>query len=294
MQDYICITYVLDVMNLHKKNQHVEILNRAEDYFNGRLVHHVTQIKSNRTLIIGDLHGDCKTTDKLLNGEFKADIGSIDHYIFLGDYVDRGPSSLEVLYLVFEKFLEDPTKCTLFQGNHEITEVNRMYGFEAECKEYFGKKGSEFHERWNKIFYKLPVIGFLNKVVYLVHGGIGPNVMLYAKDALEAINELTKELYIEALWSDPNDGQYSKEEMFMESFRGQGYLFGEQAFKKFLKRMHCKAMFRAHMTYGSVGYKTLFDDRLVSLFSCGDPPYNVKPYAAYVDYKQNYVTPVPL
>jgi serine/threonine protein phosphatase 1 len=68
---------------------------------------------------VGDVHG-CLEELKDLLGELKID--PIDEFVFLGDYVDRGPNSKGVIeYLInFSK----NHKCTFLMGNHEDMFIN--------------------------------------------------------------------------------------------------------------------------------------------------------------------------
>jgi hypothetical protein len=79
---------------------------------------------------------------------FKA-FGSPDHhigdieensYVFLGDIVDRGRYSLEVLCLLLAFKLQYPQRVFLVRGNHEDSAMNKSYGFGAECMARFGSE----------------------------------------------------------------------------------------------------------------------------------------------------------
>ncbi|MEA3463092.1 MAG: metallophosphoesterase family protein [Bacteroidota bacterium] len=62
---------------------------------------------------IGDIHGEIDLLDGLLSAIFKHDP---DQLIFLGDYIDRGPYSRQVVDRIME--LEIPAACLM--GNHEL------------------------------------------------------------------------------------------------------------------------------------------------------------------------------
>ena len=47
------------------------------------------------TIAIGDLHGNLEALDDLLE-ELTPEIKSEDTIVFLGDYIDRGPTPVEV------------------------------------------------------------------------------------------------------------------------------------------------------------------------------------------------------
>lgn len=67
-----------------------------------------------RVIAIGDIHG-CSKTLKALLQDFQRFSGSL--FIFLGDYIDRGPDSKNVIdqLLVFS----EKEECVFLRGNHE-------------------------------------------------------------------------------------------------------------------------------------------------------------------------------
>ena len=72
-----------------------------------------------RVFVIGDLHG-CVEEPKLLlrHLEQKEALGDADLVVFLGDYIDRGPESREVVDLMLEFRAKFP-KTRFLMGNHE-------------------------------------------------------------------------------------------------------------------------------------------------------------------------------
>ncbi len=70
-----------------------------------------------RTFAIGDIHGDVAALDTLL--ERLPALGADDTIVFLGDYVDRGPASKQVIERVRDLPNRTPAKIVALRGNHE-------------------------------------------------------------------------------------------------------------------------------------------------------------------------------
>jgi serine/threonine protein phosphatase 1 len=73
-----------------------------------------------RTFLIGDIHGCVNTFDALLS---KIGISREDHIILLGDYVDRGLFSKQVIDKITE-IQDQGFRITALKGNHEEMFVN--------------------------------------------------------------------------------------------------------------------------------------------------------------------------
>jgi serine/threonine protein phosphatase 1 len=71
----------------------------------------------NRTFAVGDIHGCVDELATLLD---EVDAEASDHVVFLGDYVDRGPSARGVIdHLLRYRSAAGAPRVTFLKGNHE-------------------------------------------------------------------------------------------------------------------------------------------------------------------------------
>lgn len=61
-------------------------------------------------------------------------------YLFNGDFVDRGSWSSEIALLLYAYKWLRPHAFFLNRGNHETDDMNRVYGFEGECKAKYNER----------------------------------------------------------------------------------------------------------------------------------------------------------
>jgi serine/threonine protein phosphatase 1 len=71
-------------------------------------------MKKSRLIAIGDIHGEIKKLNSLLK---KINPIKEDTLVFLGDYIDKGQHSKEVIERLLA--LEKQTSCIFLKGNHE-------------------------------------------------------------------------------------------------------------------------------------------------------------------------------
>jgi serine/threonine protein phosphatase 1 len=73
---------------------------------------------ANRTIVVGDIHGDIQALDALMLK--LPTLSSGDTLVFLGDYVDRGPDSAGVIDAVRHRIPDStPAQVVALRGNHE-------------------------------------------------------------------------------------------------------------------------------------------------------------------------------
>jgi len=114
------------------------------------------RINTNDALIIGDTHGDVDTTVDALG--YGADI-----YVFLGDYVDRGPYQIENIVELMHAKVEEPSKIILLRGNHETPSMNFGYGFYDVVSRRFGRGA---YGIFAEVFAHLPLACIINEGCY--------------------------------------------------------------------------------------------------------------------------------
>lgn len=215
--------------------------------------------------ICGDVHGQYTDLLRLFEyGGFPPD----SNYLFLGDYVDRGKQSLEVICLLLCYKIQYPTNFFLLRGNHEAAGINRIYGFYDECKRRYSIK---LWKVFSDVFNCLPVSALVDEKILCMHGGLSPEIA-----SLQQIADLTRPcdvpdvgLMCDLLWSDPDTAVSG----WGENDRGVSFVFGADIVTEFLEQHDLDLVVRAHQVVED-GYEFFAGRRLVTLFSapnyCGE------------------------
>ena len=124
---------------------------------------------SDPLVCVGDIHG--QFYDLLKVFELGGNPEGIN-YLFLGDYIDRGNFSVEVLLLLYTLKICFPSSIIMLRGNHESSELSRFFNFESEVENKYDR---EVYELFIQSFQMLPIACLMNKKFLALHGGISPN-----------------------------------------------------------------------------------------------------------------------
>ncbi|CAD8099262.1 unnamed protein product [Paramecium sonneborni] len=223
------------------KKEVIKLVTMANKIFKneGSLIH-----LSDPLTVVGDIHGQFYDFLKIL------DVGGnpeSQKYVFLGDYVDRGPFSIEVLILLYSLKINYPRTIYMLRGNHECRQLTSFFNFMDECKY---KYDQELYDVFMDSFDNLPLACIINNQFIALHGGISPELRNVADvNQVERFREPPKNgLFCDILWADPvdNDDGICEGQFRINEVRGCSYFYGMEAVSRFLERNKLISVIRAH------------------------------------------------
>ena len=144
------------------------LLEKAREVFQSES--NVHEVRCPVTLV-GDIHGQFHDLMELFRiGGFPPDT----NYLFMGDYVDRGYFSVEVVTLLIALKVRYPLRVTILRGNHESRQITQVYGFFDEC---LRKYNSPLVWRlFTDLFDYLPLTALVESSILCMHGGLSPTI----------------------------------------------------------------------------------------------------------------------
>ncbi|KAF0691381.1 Aste57867_17377 [Aphanomyces stellatus] len=292
LDETLTLKNVTDLIDSYKRKTKLhkayvmQILRHAATQFQAYPnIHRVTIAPAKHITVIGDLHGQL---DDLLLIFRENGLPSPDNpYVFNGDFVDRGKSSVEVCLLLFCFALLYPDAVFLNRGNHEDKSVTTKFGFHKECVE---KYDDEVFVMFCHCFRYLPLGTLLqDRRIFILHGGVPRqpvkleemmDIPRFEFDGLRHTNKYMKaagtkltrfernmQLISDIVWSDPRG-----ENGWKESHRGAGIEFGPDIAKRFLVQNNLALLVRSHECT-PLGYTYPFSEKaglMVTLFSASN------------------------
>ncbi|GAA6006865.1 PP5 family serine/threonine-protein phosphatase [Rhodotorula paludigena] len=233
--------------------------------------------------VIGDVHGQFYDFMHLLSLTGKP--SATHSLVFNGDLVDRGSWSVEILLTVFAYKWLYPSNVFINRGNHETSDMNRVYGYEGEATKKYGAQMFKLSE---EVFTALPLSALITasqpprvdaspnppnptlykgaKRFFVVHGGLFSNDDVTLDDVRGIPRMKLKQpgqegLMCEMLWTDPQteDGRGP-------SKRGVGLGFGPDITRRWTEKNEVTAVIRAHEVRQG-GYSVEHGGLLITVFS---------------------------
>ncbi|KAF2722152.1 putative Serine/threonine protein phosphatase 5, partial [Polychaeton citri CBS 116435] len=271
-----------DGKKLHRKYVYQIILKVKELVYNEPTMPEISVQPGHKLTVCGDTHGQYFDLLEIfrLNG-FPSETHA---YLFNGDFVDRGSWSCEIALLLYAYKWLYPQQLYLNRGNHETDDMNRMYGFEGECK---AKYSERVFKLFSESFSALPLATLIGEKYLVLHGG------LFSDDntSLDDIRKLNRHnqrqpgqagLMMEMLWTDPQTAPGRG-----PSKRGVGLQFGPDVTKRFCEKNGLEAVIRSHEVRME-GYEVEHDGRCITVFSAPKYCDSTENKGAYINVESDY------
>lgn len=228
--------------------------------------------------LVGDIHGQFHDLIELFR---YGGAPPETNYLFLGDYVDRGYFSVEVVTLLIAFKVRHPNRVTILRGNHESRQITQVYGFYDECVRKYGS--ASVWQQFTEVFDLMPLTALVENKLLCMHGGLSPQLATIDEiRKIDRIQEVPHEgAMCDLLWSDPDDRAG-----WGISPRGAGYTFGPDRSKEFNHLNGLEIIVRAHQLVMD-GYNLSHDKNVVTLFSAPNYCYRCGNTAALMELDEN-------
>jgi len=223
-----------------------ELLNEAEKKFvsESKLI----QLESGKIIFVGDTHGDLEATEKIIHRYLKPR----NKLVFLGDYVDRGPASLDNINFLLGRKIEHPDSLYLLMGNHEGHAV-----FSFQPADFWEGLDTELRQRYSEVLSKLPLVVSTPNGIIALHGAL-PDV-----PGLEDINRIKPR---SAEWHQITWGDWQERRggfLGINPYTGRPQ-FGRDWFEEIMSRLGKNVLIRSHQPDAP---PTMYGRRCLTIFT---------------------------
>ncbi|KAF7257157.1 hypothetical protein EG68_05672 [Paragonimus skrjabini miyazakii] len=230
------------------------------------------QLRTDSSLmVVGDIYGQYGHLVRLFN-YYGHPPGQ--KYLFLGNYINQGPRSIETITLLFAYKLCYPEDIFLLRGKHECARLAKYYGFYDECMKRFSRR------IWNSIvqvFSYMPSVAIVDDRILCVHSGISPLLSHFDIRGIKGLKKFIRKsiglpgefgsnrLMTHFIWSDPDESI----ETWEQNPAGLGYLYGHKAVEDFCNRFNIKQIIRSSEML-QTGFEFFRNPKLLTIFSAPD------------------------
>lgn len=203
--------------------------------------------KAKKVIFVGDTHGDLEASQKVIKDYLKEE----NKIVFLGDYVDRGPSSIQNLNFLLETKAKNPQQIYLLQGNHE---GHRILKFSPA--DFWESLSKNEYQKYCSIVEKFPLAVATEDIIAL--HGVLPDIK-----NLEEINKIEagSEQWMQITWGDFSE--QPGEDLGIDPFTGR-LQFGRGYFLKLMDRFQKKVLIRSHDPNAPL---FMFDNKCLTIFT---------------------------
>ena len=222
------------------------LLEEAEKRF--ALDPNLIRLSSGRAIFVGDTHGDFDASKRVIASYLTPE----NRVIFLGDYVDRGPQSLENINYLLSLKLAYPESVFLLMGNHEAYAVTPFYP-----ADFWERLDQELRQRYASVLARLPLAVSTENGVIALHGALPEVANLEAIDEIRAGSEGWRQI----AWGDWQ--QVSGGFLGDDLFTGRPQ-FGEDYFQEMMTRFGKDLLIRSHQPTAPQG---MFGGRCLTIFT---------------------------
>jgi len=228
------------------REQIKELLDEAEKRFASEAK--LIQLKSGRVIFVGDTHGDIEATEKTIRRYLKPK----NRLVFLGDYVDRGPASLENINFLLGQKVRHPRSLYLLMGNHEGYAMGSFHP-----ADFWEGLDAELRQRYSEVLSRLALAVSTPNGIIALHGAL-PDV-----SRLEDINSIKAG---SAEWHQITWGDWQEragKSLGIDPYTGRPQ-FGRGWFEEIMSRLGKNVLIRSHQPDAP---PTMYRRRCLTIFT---------------------------
>lgn len=226
------------------------LLQQASELFTtqGRLIELPAR---GRAVFVGDTHGDYEASQTVVERY----LDSETVLVFLGDYVDRGPQSLENILFLLEQKLKHPENVFLLQGNHEGWKYTKF-----SPADFWYELDEERRRDFAETLALLPLMASTPNGVLAAHAGL-PDV--------QTLSEIKQIEFGSAQWRAITWSDWQEIPGYYLGDWGSRPQYGEAYFREIMRRLDKKIFIRGHQPHAP---RYLFGKRCLTLFTSAAYP----------------------